>query len=277
MSSFSYKGILSILVSVFLVSGILYASSTIISVQTQSIAQGDVIANGWFQEVNDKLVNIFSSGGNVGIGTNNPTYKFQTTWNIAAKISTNDSNSITIGNSTRNWNLYNLGWVDGSSPNAFLIENCPLPWGCTRALTITKDNNVWIGVTNPSVKFQVSWGISKLEQEWWQVPALLPWYRQCLSACWGGTTYRVGFIKDSLGFVRLKWLVESPSSLYTWANPIFRLPAWYWPLDHAEFIVAINWWWAHIIVTNLWYVYIENYSWNIASWVSLDWVSFPTF
>jgi|GEM_PF-1685983 len=79
MSSFSYKGILSILVSVFLVSGILYASSTIISVQTQSIAQGDVIANGWFQEVNDKLVNIFSSGGNVGIGTNNPTYKFQTT------------------------------------------------------------------------------------------------------------------------------------------------------------------------------------------------------
>jgi len=58
MSSFSYKGILSILVSVFLVSGIIYASSTIISVQTQSIAQGDVIANGWFQEVNDSIVSI---------------------------------------------------------------------------------------------------------------------------------------------------------------------------------------------------------------------------
>jgi len=64
-------------ISILLVSGIMYASSTIISVQTQSIAQGGVIANGWFQEVNDKLVNIFSSGGNVGIGTNTPNNRLQ--------------------------------------------------------------------------------------------------------------------------------------------------------------------------------------------------------
>jgi hypothetical protein len=56
MSSFTYKGIISIFLSTLIVSGIVYGSSTIIRIQSQSIAQWDTIANTWFQDVNDSIL-----------------------------------------------------------------------------------------------------------------------------------------------------------------------------------------------------------------------------
>jgi len=202
MSSFFHKWILSILVSVFLLSSIVYAANTIIYVQPQSIWNGDTIAVWWYQDVNDSVFSqrntiatitgtlntlswqvssmswqlngsvssqwsnypnnttptgIYYPIGNVGIWVM-PIfwYKLVVNGDIATKISTNESTAITIWNSTRNWNLYNLSWTDSSSPNAFLIENCPLPWWCTRALTITKDNNIWIWITTPWAKLDIN-------------------------------------------------------------------------------------------------------------------------
>jgi len=108
--------------------------------------------------------NIYYNVGNVGIGIDIPTYKLQVNWNIAAKISTNDSNSITLWNSTRNWNMYNLGWTDSASPNAFIIENCPIPGLCTRPITISVSNNIWIGTSSPASKLDIGGNVNNSVQ-----------------------------------------------------------------------------------------------------------------
>jgi hypothetical protein len=72
-SSFSHKTIATLLWTVVLAQSAFGA--TVTAVQTQSIAQNDVIANTWFQQANDRLVPFTVSSGNVGIGIASPTRK----------------------------------------------------------------------------------------------------------------------------------------------------------------------------------------------------------
>lgn len=56
MKNFSFKFIVSVLMTGLVVSGIVYAS-TINSLSNQTIANNDIMSASWFQQVNDRLVN----------------------------------------------------------------------------------------------------------------------------------------------------------------------------------------------------------------------------
>jgi hypothetical protein len=100
---------ISSLLSALLLTQPLFAA-TVTGVQTQTIANNDTIASGWFQQANDRLVPFSVSSGNVGIGTASPSVKLDingqvkitggTPW--AGKVLTSDANGLASWQSVSN-------------------------------------------------------------------------------------------------------------------------------------------------------------------------------
>jgi len=252
MSSFSYKGILSILVSVFLVSGIMYASSTIISVQTQSIAQGDVIANGWFQEVNDSIVSIrntltsntgnlwwkswndiYYTGGNVGIGTGSPNSPLYVSW---WNFNTG-SVDIVLENRAAWWHTWAL---ESIAQYPWFISWSLAIWDRTTSINhfvIAWNGNVGIGINTPTSKLDVNGDTTVRWKLFGAVKDSATWngLRVCSGvsdAIWqqygNGNpcgiykdidTGSCGFVATPIYFTSLKW--NSDNWMTTWPTAIY--------------------------------------------------------
>ncbi len=136
---------------------VVYAAS-ITTVTTQTINSWDSIGSGWFQSVNDKLSNIFSSNWNIGIWASNPTYNLQvwanSWWRSVAYIwattenaylnlvRENDSDVVTLVN--KNDGTFRMNHVWSSSESHFVMD---------------KNWNIWIWKTWPTTKLDVNWAI----------------------------------------------------------------------------------------------------------------------
>ncbi len=138
---------ISSLLSALLLTQPLFAA-TVTGVQTQTIANNDTIASGWFQEANDRLVPFSVSSGNVGIWTASPWAKLDIAGSVkiadgtqwAGKVLTSDANG------RASWQTVS-GGGGGSSSNQWVTS------GNTIYYT---GSIVWFWVTNPSANIDIS-------------------------------------------------------------------------------------------------------------------------
>lgn len=125
-------------------------------------------------------------------------------------------------------------------------------------------SNVWIWTTTPTAKLQVSWWTTILQQEAWQTPTF-----QNSWANYGSTFAPVGYFKDSMWVVHLRWL----TNLWTIWVCIFTLPVWYRPTYKMLYVNISN--------AAVWRIDIDT-SWCVVAAIwsnlrfSLDWITFAT-
>lgn len=148
---------------------------------------------------------------------------------------------------------------------------------------INENGNKLEPIGNNWGNIEITGWTTQIEQEPWTTPSLLSGY-----SVYNPTLYKVWYMKDSIWFLRLKWLVRNvTTSNFGSAFPIYTLPVSHCPPDLSEFMTPSNGiGYAHIIIvpknfnspnhTNC-SVYIESITSWIDSWVSLDGIQVPLF
>jgi hypothetical protein len=148
---------------------------------------------------------------------------------------------------------------------------------------INENGNKLEPITNNWGNIEITGWTTQIEQEPWTTPSLLNGY-----TVYNPTQYKLWYMKDSIGFLRLKWLIKNASTSNFWATyPLYVLPESHCPPDLSEFMTPSHGpGYAHIIVvpknfnspthTNC-SIYIESITSWISSWVSLDGIQVPLF
>lgn len=158
---------------------ITYAATSLISIN-DTINPGDTLSAEWYNDLQARLINIYGSGSNVGIGTANPTQKLDVNWSVKAtsfiwtwtsitainpaNISTGTAgisitgNAATATTTTTATNANNANTVDSISSESFLRSD--VNDNLTAAIVVpTANRDQGIFGTYDSTKTQHIWSM----------------------------------------------------------------------------------------------------------------------